>query len=202
MKYNDKHYDDKLKEIVELIKYYGIILEKESIRGSAIICATFVEESLSIIIKAKLAPPIKKNDELFDGAYSPLGTFSAKIDLAYRLGLIDAKDRSSFHIIRKIRNEFAHSLNEMTFESEVIVNLVKELFELNKRLLHLFGNLAKDIYKIKNELPVEEESTPGSDFIFKALGLKRVYELIGAILASVTQTLCPVIIKIDPYIRK
>ena len=194
----DEH-DKKFFEILELIKNFSILLEKKSVRGSAIICATIIEESLSMIIKAKLAPSLKKNDELFDGAYAPLGTFSDRIDFAYRIGLIDVNDRLSFHIIRKIRNEFAHSLDEMTFESEVVVNLVKELFKLNNTLLHVFGNLAKEAYKKSNDLPENLESDLGNEFIFKALGWRRVYEMISSTLAAVTRTLCPIIIQIKPF---
>jgi DNA-binding MltR family transcriptional regulator len=195
----DEKHEKVFYETLELIKSFSVPLEKESVRGSAIICATINEESLSMIIKAKLAPSLKKDDELFEGAYAPLGNFSAKIDFAYRIGLIDLNDRLSFHIIRKIRNEFAHSLGELTFESDVIINLVKELFKLNNRLLHVFGSVAKEAYKNKGELPEDLESEPGSDFIFKALGWRRVYEMIGSTLAATTRVLCPIIIPIKPF---
>lgn len=45
---------------------------------------------------------------LFTG-YGPLSTFSAKIDLAYALELIDQETTTEFHAIRELRNEFAHA---------------------------------------------------------------------------------------------
>ena len=186
-------------EIMELTKSFSISLRKESIRGSAIICATIIEESLSMIIKAQLTRSLKKDDELFEGAYAPLGTFSAKIDFAYRMGLIDHYDRSSFHIIRKIRNEFAHSFDDITFESPVVKDLIKELFKFNDVLLGVFGNAAKEVYKIKGTLPEDLNSEPGRDFIFKVLGWRGVYEMVGSILAAVTRVQCQLIIQIKPF---
>jgi hypothetical protein len=37
-----------------------------------------------------------------------LATFSARINAAYRFGLIGAKFRKSLHYVRKVRNAFAH----------------------------------------------------------------------------------------------
>jgi hypothetical protein len=195
---NERH-EKALAEILELTKNFSISLRKESVRGSAIICATIIEESLSMIIKAKLTPSLKKHDELFEGVYAPLGTFSAKIDFAYRIGLIDYYDRLSFHIIRKIRNEFAHSFDDITFESPVVKDLIQELFKLNDTLLGVFGDVAKQVYKVEGTLPEDLHTEPGRDFIFKALGWRSVYELVGSILAAVTRVQCQIVIQIKPF---
>ena len=141
--------DDKINEVFsELMKSaasFQISLEKESERGSAIICATLMEESLYRLIKTKLVPSPEKNDELLDGAYSPLGTFSSRIDLAYRMGLIDLQQRSSFHLIRRIRNEFTHSSEEINFETAVVKDRIREFFKLNAGILNTLGNAAKKI---------------------------------------------------------
>lgn len=140
---------------------FQISLRKESERGSAIVCATLLEESLYGMIKSKSVPSSRKNDELLDGSYARLGTFSAKIDLAYRIGLISLNERSSFHIIRKIRNEFAHSSEEISFESNVIKDYISELFRLNIEMLNIFGNAAKRIPKTTYTWPKKLENEQG-----------------------------------------
>lgn len=47
-------------------------------------------------------------DKLFTG-YGPLASFSAKIDMAFALGLIDAEQRKTLNHVRHIRNVFAHA---------------------------------------------------------------------------------------------
>lgn len=87
------------------------------------------------LIKAKLAPSIEKQDELFDSASSPFATFSARIDLAYRLGLIRCSVRASFHLLRKIRNDFAHAVSSKDFSSGSTRSRIKEIFKLNREII-------------------------------------------------------------------
>src|SRR5262249_32748525 len=57
----------------------------------------------------------------------PLATFSARIDMAYLLGLIPDNVRRELHLIRKIRNDFAHSSENLDFNNEAIANRCREL---------------------------------------------------------------------------
>jgi len=56
-----------------------------------------------------------------------LGTFSARIDAAYCLGLLSKDENRDLHLIRKIRNDFAHKLIDMSFESQEIASRCREL---------------------------------------------------------------------------
>ena len=99
---NNKSRDD------DSAKYFHHICEQlriESERGSAIVGAAFIDEALEEILKAILIVSAEKDDELFNGSHPPLGSFSAKTDVAYRIGLISPKFRKSLHIIRNIRIE-------------------------------------------------------------------------------------------------
>ena len=58
-------------------------------------------------------PDGQDKDNLFDPD-RPLGTLSAKIALAHRLDVIDQDVEHALQIIRKIRNEFAHSIEDET----------------------------------------------------------------------------------------
>ena len=63
-------------------------------------------EILNIHLLPKLASP-KEPDELLEGD-KPLGTFSARIKICYRLGLIDKKLYVALEKLRKLRNPSAH----------------------------------------------------------------------------------------------
>ena len=94
-----------------------------------------MDDVLCRIIKAKLLPSIEKNDELFDGAYSPFSTFSSRIDLAYRVALIRPAYRSSLHLLRKIRNDFAHQNIAKGFENPSTQDRIRNILHLNWELI-------------------------------------------------------------------
>ena len=68
---------------------------------------------MSAAIEAFLHSEPKVWDRLFKNN-GPLATLSAKIDLARLLGLISEMVRSDLHIIRDVRNEFAHEIAHKT----------------------------------------------------------------------------------------
>lgn len=82
---------------------------EENDRAIVIIGAVNIDNLLRCLIESSLLPKRCKQDELFDGD-SPLSTFSSKINLCYRVGLIDKGLASILHILRKIRNDFAHKI--------------------------------------------------------------------------------------------
>lgn len=87
-----------------------IILEMHSQndRGAAIAGAVFLEEKLKEAI-IKRWPPISNTvrDKLFTG-YAPLATFSAKIAIAYAMGVLNVHSKSDCEKIRLLRNNAAH----------------------------------------------------------------------------------------------
>ena len=85
----------------------------ESDRAVAIVGAAWVEEALSDAITSFLHSHQKSQDRLF-GSNGPLSTLSAKIDLARMLGIVTDSIRSDLHVIRDIRNEFAHHIAHKT----------------------------------------------------------------------------------------
>lgn len=60
------------------------------------------------LLQAVLIDSPNRNDGLFH-ADRPLGYFRAKISLAHRLGLIESPVEKALHILRRVRNDFAHS---------------------------------------------------------------------------------------------
>lgn len=112
-------------------KYWNDLLikefAKETDRGAVILAATLLDVGLDTLLRSFLLTISTSDDELFDGGNAPLGNFSAKINLAFRLGLISDKYASDLHIIRKIRNEFAHNIHGCDFEHSSVKQRVLTL---------------------------------------------------------------------------
>ena len=100
---------------------------KESDRACVILAAAMLDQAIETILKSCLVPTDSKNDTLLEGAYAPISTFSARIDLAYRIGLISKKFCRDLHLIRKMRNDFAHDVKDCTFERGSVRNRITEL---------------------------------------------------------------------------
>jgi len=97
----------------------------ESDRASAILASSFLDNCLENFLKEKLADH-KIKDNLFKG-YGPLSSFSARTDIALLLGLIPEHIYQDLKIIRKIRNEFAHSTEQISFSKGKIKDFVSNL---------------------------------------------------------------------------
>ncbi|MFZ4741311.1 MAG: hypothetical protein ACOYLE_09140 [Bacteroidales bacterium] len=118
-----KRENDDLWQINLLITQF----EKESDRAAVILIASIIDENLANLLKSFFVPIPNSDDSLIDNATSPLSTFSSKIDIAYRTGLISGKFARDLHIIRKIRNSFAHDIYECNFENGSVKSRIKEL---------------------------------------------------------------------------
>jgi hypothetical protein len=84
-------------------------LIQESERGQVLISATMLDDLLMKTIQAFLIRG-RSADKLLDGFNAPLGTFLARIEATHSMGLISNEEHHDATVIRKIRNEFAHTL--------------------------------------------------------------------------------------------
>ncbi len=98
-------------------------ISQESDRGSVLILSAWLDDGLSEFIKHHYIK--NDNDKLFNYP-GPLGSFSAKIMMAYSFGWLEDDFYSDLNLIRKIRNDFAHSRGKITFESEKIKDRINE----------------------------------------------------------------------------
>ena len=98
----------------------------ESDRGAALTAAAYLEESLEDILRQFLAA-VKETERLLSGYNAPLGTFSAKASAAFSLGLIQRNEYEELSLIRRVRNEFAHSWHEVDFTANKVVGLCSNL---------------------------------------------------------------------------
>ena len=101
--------------------------QNESDRAAVIVTSSLFDTALHSLLKNCFVPIPTSTDNLFDSPNSPLSTFSSKIDICFRISLISSKFCRDLHLIRKIRNEFAHNIHGCTFENCVIRQRVLEL---------------------------------------------------------------------------
>ncbi len=112
-------------EIVDLSRFLNLF-NKESDRGAALIAASFLDNSLKEIIEVFLIKE-KSSKELIDGFNAPIGSFSSRINLANSLGLLMEDEYKLLHSLRKIRNEFGHEWDEVTFDSQTIKSKIQNI---------------------------------------------------------------------------
>ena len=107
----------------DFIRFYNLI-SVESDRGAVLVSAALLDEGLQNLIQAKLISSTKEKDPLFHGAIAPLGTFSSRIEMALRLGLIDESLNSILNTFRRLRNDFAHSYEPVKLEDQTPKNRI------------------------------------------------------------------------------
>jgi hypothetical protein len=124
---------------------------------AALLAGTFAEDRLGFAIKTNFIKLPARGDTtktltdaaLFDG-YGPLSSFFAKIDIGYALGMYDLRHRNEFHIVRSIRNEFAHAMEATTFSTEEIGKKIDKLQLFGGGLAALHPSIAlKDRRKLR-----------------------------------------------------
>lgn len=134
----------------EFLQFYlDFVLESD--RAAAVLGAAKLDFQLKKLIEKTLLSPYNKGDNILNDSKA-LGTFSARIHIAYRLGLINKELARALHLIRKIRNKFAHEINShhLKEHEDQVKELIKPL---------ITGNGYGDMYKIvKGKMNPSEQS--------------------------------------------
>lgn len=100
--------------------------------AGAIFVAAAMDDILGTVIKEYMPALSNRLEEKLFKGYGPLGSFSAKIDISYALGIIPSWIRQNLHIFREIRNELAHSPMTPSFENDAIILLLKKFRKYDK----------------------------------------------------------------------
>lgn len=98
----------------------------------AIITAVQIDDALETALLRKMTILEDEVDEVFVGDSGPLSTFSAKIKMAYALGIIGRDTRRDLVIVKNIRNAFAHARRPVRFTTEEITVACAQLMFLNR----------------------------------------------------------------------
>jgi mannitol operon repressor len=103
-------------------------LSRESERAAALLAAGYLDHLLGEFLATHMVVAQSQVEEmLYKNGNGPLGTFSARMDLAYCLGLLSVDEHRDLNLIRKIRNDFAHRLTGQSFTTPSIASRCREL---------------------------------------------------------------------------
>jgi hypothetical protein len=127
----------------------------ETDRAAVVLAAARVDFTLKDILQNSLVSSPAQSDDLF-GRGGPIASFSAKIDLAHRLGLIDNTFAKALHLLRRMRNDFAHQPGGSTLQMSPNSDRLREF-------LHPFRVL-KEFVEFPRPGPPDSDKTPGSEF--------------------------------------
>jgi DNA-binding MltR family transcriptional regulator len=126
---------DKDKEAAQAIlmevSRFVVSLARESERVAVVMGVAQVDLTLERSLKSLFREHPGGQDNLFD-LDRPLSTFSAKIALAFRIGLIDSDFEHVLQMFRKIRNDFAHSTEPEKLTESRHRNRMKEIVNVMK----------------------------------------------------------------------
>lgn len=110
-----------------LVEFLGHMhdLRFESHRGAVLLSCAYLDDLLRDILAAYFLEG-KHTMDLLEGFNAPLGSFSARSAAAHACALISAAEYGELRILRKVRNEFAHS-RAASFEDQSIGDLCRNL---------------------------------------------------------------------------
>jgi DNA-binding MltR family transcriptional regulator len=114
-------------QMLDLLMEFRRSLRKETDRGCALMAAEYLSNELGILIRRCLVDDAKACDALLEDANGALATFSSRIEFSYLLGLVAPEARRELHLVRRIRNEFAHDYKPLDFNGDRIANRCREL---------------------------------------------------------------------------
>jgi hypothetical protein len=97
-----------------------------------ILVASRLDDSLKEMLQRAMIHQSGSQDPLFE-SNGPLGSFSSRILLSYRLGLIDRDFERFLQTLRKLRNDAAHAAHHIDLRSPPHVDRVLDLHNLASR---------------------------------------------------------------------
>lgn len=97
-------------------------MQNESDRSAAILLGAELDDTLGQILEKHLLPPRDKKDL---GAIGK--TFYARIELTSRLGLVHPLFHRELHLIKDVRNAFAHKKLGITFDDTEVQVITSKL---------------------------------------------------------------------------
>lgn len=146
-----------------------------------IIASSRLDDLLRQTLQRALLHQPGGSDSLFD-ADRPLGSFSSRILLSYRLGLIDRDYESYLQILRKLRNDAAHAAQHMDLLSAPHIDRIISLQSLASRA---------PFWTMLNESPVDPQVDPGRS-LFRSL-------VIGVLIAEIAALSTEPVYEGDPF---
>lgn len=111
--------------------------DSESDRASALVAAALLDKNLEELLAAFMIDDRREVEYLLG---SGLKSFGARIRICYALGLISDEEVDDMHVVKSVRNYFAHNLHVDFDDDNVQRNLAK--LKLVRRVLPDFDRLS------------------------------------------------------------
>jgi hypothetical protein len=119
-------------------------LKSQTDRGTAVIAAAVLDDLLEILLTARFVELSgERSDGLFKKIGAPLSSFSSKIEICFAVGVISNEARLAMHLIREVRNEFAHRIEQITFDhpdvaTKIETRILRSIKKLGKSNREMF----------------------------------------------------------------
>ncbi|MBP2699540.1 hypothetical protein [Photobacterium lucens] len=170
------------------------LLQSESDRGAVLVASSMIEEALKNLLIAKLVPSSKNQDPLFNGGNAPLGTFSSKIEMTYRLGLIRREWKELLNIFKKLRNDFAHNVEVNNFKIPKVRDQFVSLMDKDQHLRDaLKGTFIESI--ANNVSPLKEAEL----FLKEKMPLRISFDFAFAVIVSTLEAIVHEQVQLKPF---
>jgi hypothetical protein len=111
---------------LDCFKAFNKALAKESDRARLIIIAAWIDHFLKVKLMNEFSKGnAKSRNDLFS-TNGPFATFSAKLNAVFCAGWIDADVYHDVQIIRKLRNEYSHTIEAISLNDKRIRKLLEK----------------------------------------------------------------------------
>ena len=128
-------------ECNEYFKEFNDVLAKESSdRARLIIAAAWIDYLLKVKLQNEYPKGNAKSRKILFSDNGILMTLSAKLNIAFCAGWIDSDVYHDVTVIRKLRNKFAHTVEQVSLDDPETRSLI-ESFQVPSRQYHDWGKL-------------------------------------------------------------
>lgn len=100
-------------------------------RTAAIVAAAHLDGWLETMLRSYFVDSREEADRILE-AEGPVGSFSARIRLAFCLGLLRDDQRRDLHLVRRVRNRAAHLAERFSFEESPVRDWVDAMKQLDR----------------------------------------------------------------------
>ena len=119
----------RFKSFEEIDAFY--LASSSEARTSGILWPAIIESRIDALLKTGLRSEEKVFKDLFQPGGS-LGNYTIKVQLAYLLGWLEKDLYEDLHLVIKIRNRFAHTLEANNYKDEKICSWLRSMHSYKK----------------------------------------------------------------------
>jgi|GEM_PF-3186318 len=169
-------------------------LQAESDRGCVLVVGSMIELVIEEQISRRIIPAVNKSGELVGRGSKPISSFSAKIDLAYALGLFPEEEWRVYHQLRELRNTCAHEIKQQHFNANHFSDRMLNIINASKIVWPILASKVGDkLFESSSPLSVEE--------FIKKLGWRSAFEMFFSLSIAHKETSIDRVSRIKPVYK-